>query len=192
MRSWVRKLVMTSAVMGALFVGGAVSAAPEKQIIDVAHSSLDFEASSFLIDTEGTFKSWQGEVMLDREDIAKSSVNVAVDARSIDTRIEKRDEHLKSTDFLDVAKYPNITFKSTGIKKTGDKTFELTGDLSLHDVTRSVTVPVTIDRLQDNYSRFRSAFSVSRSAYGITFDSKLNPIQDELKIKLVLNIKKPS
>lgn len=128
---------------------------------------------------------------LDREDITKSSVNVSIDVSSIDTRIEKRDEHLKSADFLDAAKFPKITFTSTKIEKSGDKGFTMTGDLSLHGVKKTVTFPVTIDRLQDNYSRFRAETSINRKDFGVSFDSKLNPIEDNIKVKMVINIKKP-
>lgn len=191
MKSVVRNSLMAFALVGSLFAGAGASAAPEKQVIDVAHSTLDFTAVSFLLDTEGTFKSWQGDVNLDREDITKSSVNVSIDVSSIDTRIEKRDEHLKSADFLDAAKFPKITFTSTKIEKSGDKGFTMTGDLSLHGVKKTVTFPVTIDRLQDNYSRFRAETSINRKDFGVSFDSKLNPIEDNIKVKMVINIKKP-
>jgi len=191
MRTFIRSSVMAFALVGSLMVGSSLSAAPEKQVIDVAHSTLDFTAVSFLIDAEGTFKTWEGEVVLDREDITKSSVNVSIDVNSIDTRIEKRDEHLKSPDFLDAAKFPKITFKSTKIVKSGDKAFNMTGDLTIHGVTKSVTLPITIDRLQDNYSRFRAETTVSRKDFGVTYDSKLNPIEDGIKLKLTINVKKP-
>lgn len=191
MRTFIRSSAMAFALVGSLMVGSSLSAAPEKQVIDVAHSTLDFTAVSFLIDAEGTFKSWEGEVMLDREDITKSSVNVSIDVNSIDTRIEKRDEHLKTPDFLDAAKFPKITFKSTKIVKSGDKAFSMTGDLTIHGVTKPVTFPVTIDRLQDNYSRFRAETTVSRKDFGVTYDSKLNPIEDGIKLKLTINVKKP-
>lgn len=187
-----RSLMIAAALVGSSFGGVELAqAAPEKQVIDVAHSTFDFTAVSFLLDTEGTFKKWSGDVVLDREDITKSSVNVTIDVNSLDTRIEKRDEHLKTADFLDVAKYPNITFKSSKIEKDGDKAFKMTGELSLHGVTKTITFPVTIDRLQDNYSRFRAETTISRKEFGVTYDSKLNPIEDGIKVKMVINIKKP-
>ncbi|MFM7204813.1 MAG: YceI family protein [Myxococcota bacterium] len=186
-----RGLLAASLLMGSLAAISTVEAAPEKQVIDVAHSTLNFTAVSFLLDTEGTFKKWEGELMLDRADITKSSVNVSIDVSSIDTRIEKRDEHLKGSDFFDVAKFPKITFKSTKVEKSGDKGFNLVGELTMHGVTKTVTLPVTIDRLQDNYSRFRASGNLSRKDFGITFDSKLNPIEDNVKFELVINIKKP-
>lgn len=188
--SWMKRVLMAS-VLAVSVAGSSLMAAPEKQVIDVAHSTLDFTAVSFLLDTEGTFKQWEGTVMLDRADLSKSSVDVSIDVGSIDTRIEKRDEHLKSPDFLDAGKYPKITFKSTKVEKTGDKTMNLIGDLTLHGVKKTVTIPVTIDRLQDNYSRFRGALTISRKEFGVTFDSKLNPIEDGIKITLMINIKKP-
>lgn len=186
-----RGLLAAGLLMSSLITVSTADAAAEKQLIDVAHSTLDFTAVSFLLDTQGTFKKWEGEVMLDRDDVTKSSVNVSIDVSSIDTRIEKRDEHLKGADFFDVAKFPKITFKSTKVEKTGDKTLKLIGDLTMHGVTKSVTLPVTIDRLQDNYSRFRASGTLSRSAFGITFDSKLNPIEDSVKFEMVINVKKP-
>lgn len=185
------KRALVASLLAFSLAGSTLFAAPEKQVIDVAHSTLDFTAISFLVDTEGTFKSWEGTVMLDRADLTKSSVEVSIDVSSIDTRITKRDEHLKGSDFLDVAKYPKITFKSTKVEKTGDKTLNMIGDLSMHGVTKSVKIPVTIDRLQDNYSRFRGSVTISRKEFGVTYDSKLNPIEDGIKIELMINIKKP-
>jgi len=180
-----------AAVACLLLVASASQAAPQKQVIDIAHSTLDFTVASFLIDAEGTFKSWRGEVTLDQENIENSSVHVTINAASIDTRIDKRDAHLKSADFFDVERYPNIIFKSTKLKKTGNKTLDMTGDLTLHGVTKAITIPVTIDRLQDNYSRFRGVVTVNRAEFGIDYNSKLNPIENEVKIEMVINIKNP-
>lgn len=184
-------ILSASVFSGSILYVPQLFAAPEKYVIDIAHSTLDFTASSFLLDTEGTFKDWSGNVVFDKEDITKSSVSVVIKVGSIDTRIHKRDEHLKGADFFDVAKYPEITFQSTKIVKTGEKTFGIVGDLTVHGVTKSITLPAKIDRLQDNFSRFKAEMQISRKAFGITFDSKMNPIEDNVSLKFTINIKKP-
>ncbi len=175
-----------------VFGSHALFAGPKKQIIDVVHSTLEFTVESFLIDTEGTFKVWEGAVMLDWDNIENSSVEVVIQADSIDTRIARRDEHLKTADFLDVATYPTITFKSARVQRTGDKTFNLTGKLTLHGVTREITMPVTVDRLQDDHSKFRGDVTLSRSSFGIDYNSRLNPIDDAIKVSIVVHIERPA
>jgi polyisoprenoid-binding protein YceI len=90
----------------------------------------------------GAFSNITGTVELNDKDIAKSRVNVEIDASTIDTRNEKRDAHLKSDDFFDVTKYPTMTFKSTKVKRTGKGKLKITGDLTIRGVTRSVILDV--------------------------------------------------
>ena len=83
-----------------------------------------------------------GEILFDKDDVTKSSIKLKIDAASIDTNHEQRDTHLKSPDFLNVEEFPEVTFKSTAIEKTGDKTAKVTGDLSLAGTTKPVTLDV--------------------------------------------------
>lgn len=111
--------------------------------IDPAHTSAQFAVRHLMVSTvRGEFGKVSGTVNLDEQDPSKSSLEATIDTASINTRVEKRDQHLKSPDFLDVAKYPTMTFKSKKIEKVSDTKFKVTGDLTLHGVTKEVVLDV--------------------------------------------------
>ena len=110
--------------------------------IDASHSTAEFTVRHMMItNVRGRFGKLEGSVEYDPQRPELSKFDATIDASSIDTRDEKRDTHLRSGDFFDVEKYPTITFKSTSIKKTGDG-FEATGDLTMHGVTKQVTLEI--------------------------------------------------
>jgi polyisoprenoid-binding protein YceI len=112
--------------------------------IDPAHSSAQFAVRHLMISTvRGKLGKVTGVVNLDDSDPTKSSVQASVDAAGIDTGDAKRDEHLRSPEFLDTAKYPTVTFKSKKVAKVSDGQYKVTGDLTLHGVTKEVTLEVT-------------------------------------------------
>lgn len=109
--------------------------------IDSAHTSTQFAVRHLMVSTvRGTLGKVTGVVSLDETDPTKSSVEASIDATTIDTREPKRDGHLKSPDFFDVAKYPTITFKSKKVTKVSETTFQVTGDLTMHGVTKEVVL----------------------------------------------------
>jgi polyisoprenoid-binding protein YceI len=169
----------------------AAYAQAEPYVIDVAHSILDFEIKSFFIDAQGTFKEFRGEVLFDQNSLEKSSIKFTIDVNSIDTRFQKRDDHLRGADFFDVARYPQIAFVSKKVIKTGPNTFDLVGDFSLHGVTKELKVPVQIIMVDKNRARFKAGISFKRSDFGITYNSKINPIDDLIKVALDINIMQP-
>ncbi len=108
---------------------------------DAAHSQLFFTVTHLGInDVSGTFDDFTVSVESSKPDFSDAVFNLTAKTSSINTRVEARNNHLKSADFFDVEKYPELTFKSTAIKKVGDNKYELTGDLTIHGVTKSVTV----------------------------------------------------
>jgi polyisoprenoid-binding protein YceI len=112
--------------------------------IDSYHANAQFLVKHLGISTvQGDFTKVTGVVMLDDTDITKSTVSVTIDAASVDTRVSRRDDDLKSPNFFDVAKYPNITFQSTKIEKAGEGKLKVTGNLTIKDVTKEVTLDVT-------------------------------------------------
>lgn len=118
----------------------ASSAFASEWDIDSSHTASQFSVRHMMISTvRGQFGKTTGSVTLDEKDITKSTINVAIDVSTIDTREAKRDAHLKSPDFFDVEKFPTMTFKSTKIVKKG-KTLSVTGDLTIRDVTKPVTL----------------------------------------------------
>jgi polyisoprenoid-binding protein YceI len=120
------------------------SAAVETYAIDPVHSSVGFKVRHFLTKVPGTFTTFSGTITVDRDNLENSSVVAKIDVGSVTTGTEKRDTHLKSPDFFDVAKFDSITFASTAWKKTGDATFDVTGDLTIHGVTKSVVLKVDL------------------------------------------------
>jgi polyisoprenoid-binding protein YceI len=174
-----------------LLVSSVLFAAPPAtapHIIDSAHSQINFVAEARFISAHGSFDKWEAEVSLDRERIENSTVKITIDASSINTRVERRDNHLRSKDFFDVAQYPTITFTSKKVTKTGDKNYNVVGDLALHGVTKEISVPVEMVFYENNRGRFRSTFQINRKEYGINFDSKMNSIADMVQVQFDINV----
>jgi polyisoprenoid-binding protein YceI len=138
------RLALFSAVLGASPLASLASAAaPETYNIDVVHSSVGFTIRHFVAKVPGNFTKFSGTIAVDRENLERSSAQATIDVASINTGNQKRDDHLRGPDFFDAAKYPTMTFKSTAWKKTGDDTYDVTGDLTLKDVTKPVVLKVT-------------------------------------------------
>lgn len=112
--------------------------------IDQAHSLIEFSAKHLMVTTvKGRFNTFSGKIDLDEPNPANSVVDVTIDTNSVSTGDEKRDGHLRSPDFFDVAQYPTMTFKSTRVEQTGEDTARVAGDLTIKGVTRPVTLEVT-------------------------------------------------
>ena len=112
--------------------------------IDPAHSNVSFSVRHMMVsNVRGEFTKVSGTVEGDEKTPTQAVINATIDATSINTREAKRDDHLKSADFLDVAKYPTITFKSKRIEPSGTGQFKVTGDLTLHGVTKEVVLDVS-------------------------------------------------
>ncbi len=111
--------------------------------VDPVHSSATFAVKHLMVSTvRGQFSSVSGTVNYDPKDPAKTTANIRIDPASIDTQNEKRDGHLKSADFFDVQKCPEMTFKSTKVEPAGQKQYKVTGDLTMHCTTKPVTLEV--------------------------------------------------
>lgn len=134
------------ALLATLLVASAASADSAEWAIDTSHSHVGFNISHLVVSSvDGRFKEFSGKVALDDADLTKSSVDLAIKVNSINTDDEKRDAHLKSPDFFDAAKYPEIKFHSTKIVR-GGKGFKVTGDLTIRDVSKSVTLDGTLSK----------------------------------------------
>ncbi|HXN34324.1 MAG TPA: YceI family protein, partial [Polyangiaceae bacterium] len=113
--------------------------------IDTGHSSIHFAVRHLVISrVRGAFDRWRGTVDYDARNPEASKVSVQIDSASIDTREPKRDEHLRSADFLDVEHHPALTFQSTGVEPLARNRFRLTGDFSMHGVTRMIELDVEL------------------------------------------------
>jgi polyisoprenoid-binding protein YceI len=128
-------LILSSLAAGLI---ATASAAVETYAIDPVHSSVGFSISHFVSKVPGSFTKFSGTIVVDRANLEKSSVEATIDITSITTANEKRDAHLKTPDFFDAAKFSTATFKSKSWKKTGEDTFDVTGDLTIKEITKEV------------------------------------------------------
>ena len=161
--------------------------------IDPSHSTIEFVAKHMMITTvKGRFTEFAGTIVGDEENLADSTVEVTMQAASLDTRSEQRDTHLRSPDFLDVETYSEVTFRSTRISGTKDS-FELTGDLTIRGVTRPITLDVSFEgEGKDPWGGTRASFSAKgkfdRRDFGLTWNVALETggilVSNEVKINI--------
>lgn len=137
-----RLLLALSVALGFFFARS--SHAGDIFTFDPAHSTIAFKVRHFLGSAKGRFTKFSGTIEVDRDHPEKSSVVATIQTASIDTAIAKRDEHLRNADFLNAQQYPEITFKSRRVKQTGANTGEITGDFTMHGVTRAITLSVQL------------------------------------------------
>lgn len=159
--------------------------------IDTSHVYVGFEVDHLGFSTTyGRFNDVSGTIEFDEENPENSSVDVKIDPASVDTGHAERDEHIRGADLLNTAEYPEMSFKSTGIERTGEKTGRITGDLTLHGVTKAVTLDTTFTR-QGTYPMteeeihvigFNATTTIKRSDFGM--DKWLEMIGDELPITI--------
>ncbi|HOA88765.1 MAG TPA: YceI family protein [Propioniciclava tarda] len=148
-------------------------------VLDASHSSLAFIARHAMVTkVRGSFSAFTGEATINGAEPAASSLKVVVDVASVNTNDAGRDGHLKSADFFDVETYPTITFVGTGFDIVDDSTVEVTGDLTIKDVTRSVTIPFEFTgEAKDPFGNTRIGFEgrvdVSRKDFGLTWNAVL-------------------
>ncbi|NNB89168.1 YceI family protein [Corallococcus exiguus] len=171
--------------------------------IDSSHSGAQFAVKHMMVsNVRGTFSNVKGNVNLDDKDITKSTIEATIDATTINTNEPKRDEHLKSPDFFDTAKFPTITFKSTKVAKAGKDKLNVTGDLTMHGVTKPVTLAVEgpTAETKDAWGNVRrgavATTKIKRSDFGLTWNKALEAggvaVGDEVTITLDLETtKKP-
>lgn len=151
--------------------------AQTKWNVDVVHSSVKFTVEHLVIaEVDGAFKTFNGSMTSTKTDFAGSAIDFTVDVNSINTDNEKRDTHLKSDDFFNAAKYPKMTFKSTSFKKVSGNKYALVGNLTIRDVTKSVTFDVTYGgTANDGYGNTKAGFKAStvikRFDYGLKWNS---------------------
>jgi polyisoprenoid-binding protein YceI len=135
-----RSLVATFAIAAL----SPAASANETYKFDPSGSTIGFSVHQFLGSTHGKFTKFSGKIEIDGEHPENSSVTAQIDVRSIDTRIKKRDDHLRSAEFFDVEKFPQMTFKSRSVKRTGPQSGDMLGDLTMHGVTKPATLHVKL------------------------------------------------
>jgi len=156
-------------------------AAPQTHQFDPAHSFVGFRIKHLFTYVHGRFNDVSGSIVIDPEKPEAASVTATIGVSSISTGVEKRDAHLRTPDFFDAEKFGQITFKSRSVEKTGEKTADVKGDLTLHGVTREVTLKVEYfghgpDGQGQIRSGWRGTTSIRRSDYGMTFGKEIEGV----------------
>jgi polyisoprenoid-binding protein YceI len=172
----------------------AAQAAPTTWTIDSSHTQSMFTVRHLVVsNVRGQFDKTTGTVTLDDKDVTKSSVEAVIDAQTINTREPKRDEHLRSADFFDVANHPSITFKSTKVEKAGEGKLKVTGNLTMRGVTKPVVLDVDLPAatVKDPWGNTRMGFAattkVNRQDYGLKWSKAVEAgpvVGDEIKIEI--------
>ena len=167
--------------------------------VDPAHSEVSFQIRHMVSQVRGRFNDYTGTVNMDPKNLANSSVEFHIKAASIDTNNADRDKHLRTADFFDVEKYPEITFKSDSVKAAGKNKYNVTGTLTMHGVSKKVTLPVTfLGEGKDPWGGTRAGFetttTLDRKAYGIVWNKAVDNggvlLGDDVKVDINLETKK--
>jgi polyisoprenoid-binding protein YceI len=196
-----RRIILAAAVL-CLAAPGLLLAAPWE--FDPAHTGVHFKVRHLMISSvRGEFEKVSGKIVYDESDVTKSSADIAIETASINTRVAKRDEHLRSPDFLDVAKYPAITFRSKRVEKAGNGTLKMTGDLTIRGVTKEVVLAVEgpTQEIKDPMGNRRvggqAAAKINRKDFGLVWNKALETggvvVGDEVEITIDVEIyRKPA
>jgi polyisoprenoid-binding protein YceI len=193
MKSWISNTAIAIAMLIAL----PVLAHADNWQIDPAHTNVEFTVRHMMIsNVKGQFQKTSGTITTNGNDPTSAQIDATIDATSIDTRVEKRDAHLKSPAFLDVDKFPTITFKSTKVEADGAGKWKVTGDLTLHGVTKPVVLEVESSGkpISDPMGNTRAGASattkINRSDFGLVWNQALEGggvmVGDEVAVSIDL------
>jgi polyisoprenoid-binding protein YceI len=187
------------AVLAASLALAAPVRAAETYSFDKAHTTVGFQVRHIYTNVSGKFTDFTGTIQVDRAKPESSTVDFTIQATSIDTSEPRRDQHLRSADFLDVANNPTITFKSTSIKANGKDSWLVTGDFTMHGVTKSVVLPVTLlgegkDPMGTEKMGLETGLTINRKDYGLTWNKALETggvlVGEEVKVQIAIEANK--
>ena len=186
-------------VLAAALALASPALAADTYQFDKAHTTVGFQVRHIVTNLGGKFQDFSGTIKVDRVKPETSSVEFTIQAASINTNDPKRDEHLKSPDFFDVANQPTITFKSTSVKPTGKDAYDVAGNLTMRGVTKAITLPVTFlgegkDPWGNEKIGFETATTLNRKDYGINWNKALDQggllVGDEVKVQISVEANK--
>jgi len=178
-------MLLSMLVLGATLVAGdTVTSAPVAWTIDRSHSELSFRVRHLTGRVRGYFKDWSGTVTADPAELVAGSVSVEVKTASINTEQERRDTHLRSKDFLDVEKFPDIIFESVRVEATGRRA-TVTGRLTLRGISKEIAVPVDV-AVSDVALVATGELVMNRRDYGMDYNSFVNPIGNEVRVNFTI------
>jgi len=179
-------------LLSTLLVASLPAMAAQKYDIDGGHTQVQFTWNHFgFSNPSALLEKINGAIDLDTADLTKSSVSVTLPLDGLHTGVPKLDEHLKSPDFFDAAKFPNVTFKSTKVEKAGADALKVTGDLTVHGVTKPVTLAVKVNKIGDNpmmkaaSAGFDADVTIKRSEFGV--DKYVPNVSDDIKVHITLD-----
>lgn len=177
-----KKTTIYSALAIAVFlIGSAFMMATSWGVAQGAKARFTIDGT-LGVDVSGTLDFTKSTIIFDPEDPEKASMAVTLSVASINTGIDKRDNHLRSADFFEAATYPEITFRSTVVKKTGANSYSVTGKLTIKKTTKEDTIPFTFTKGADDKGMFEGKFNISRIGYGV--GGKRGNMGDEVRIDL--------
>lgn len=186
------KKVSILALLSAFLIAHSALAA-DTYVFDKNHSTMGFQARHFFSIVPGKFDDFTGAIHYDEANPDQSSVEVTIKAASVDTGVKMRDDDLRSPHFFDVEKFPEITFKSKSVKMTGENTADVTGDLTIHGVTKEVVLKVELlgkgpgAKPGTIASGWNATTALKRTDYGLTWNKVVEGAQlvgDDIKIEL--------
>jgi len=168
-------------------------------VLDSAHTAVQFKVRHMMVsNVRGGFEKVSGNITYDGDDISRSSAEITIDANSINTRVEKRDKHLKSQDFLDAEKYPLLVFKSKKVERAGEGKLKVTGDLTIRGVTREVVLDVEgpTPPVKDLQGKMRvggyASTTINRKDFGLTWNKAIEAggvvVGNEVEITIDIEI----
>jgi polyisoprenoid-binding protein YceI len=190
------KKLLAAVALSAL---AALPAAAETYTIDPGHSEVSFQVRHMVSQVRGRFNAFSGTVQMDPKNLAASSVEFRIKAESIDTTVADRDNHQRGTEFFHTEKYPEITFKSKSIKPAGKDKYNVTGTLTMHGVSKEVTLPVTfLGEAKDPWGGIRAGFetatTLNRKDFGIVWNKAVDNggvlLGDDVKVEINLETQK--
>jgi polyisoprenoid-binding protein YceI len=191
-----KRLVLVAAALSTMVASAAV-AAPAKYKFDTVHTRVEFRVRHIFSKVPGRFNEFDGTLMFDEKSFPGSSVEFTIQAKSIDTNQERRDNDLRSANFFDVEKFPTLSFKSTKVTAPVDGKFKVEGELTMHGVTKPVTLqaeflgagPVAMGgRSLGHRAGFEATTTIDRKDYGIVWNQTLDQggtlLGDDVAIEL--------
>lgn len=185
-----------SLLIFALIASEVIFAQTTKWDFDLGHSNIQFSISHMVIsEVTGNFTSFEGTVLSDKADFTDAKINFTIEVNSIDTDNEKRDQHLAGADFFDAEKYPEITFKGKSLKKVSGNKYKLTGDFTMHGVTKTIELDVKYGgTIKDPWGNTKAGFKITgtikRYDFGLKYNSTLEAggLMLGEEVELVCNI----
>ena len=181
-RRWALALVLS--LFAAILTSPPAAADARRYGIQRETSEVSFKATSRLMNADGRFHRIRGEVVVDPRDVATARISLTLEAASIDTGIGLRDTHLRSADFFDVERFPDIMFESVRVEAAGRRA-TVTGRLTMRGVTQEITVPVDVT-LSEVALVATGELVVNRRDYGINYNSFVNPIGNEVRVSFTI------